>query len=81
MSYFLIGAAIAVGLVLLVIVVDGLSLGVDGRQQSMGWNRRNGKYRVLYPDGNVSQAMTLEVAQDYAAMFDGRVIAKKAGVR
>jgi len=46
-----------------------------GLDNSMDWHRRNGSYRVMYtdtvmPDGKyaVSQPMSREVANDYAAI-------------
>jgi hypothetical protein len=52
-----------------------------GLDRNMDWHRINGKYRVEYPDidprtgkNQISQPMTKAVAQDYAAMFNGRVV-------
>jgi hypothetical protein len=52
----------------------GPDLDWDGRNHNLDWNRRNGQFRVLYPDGEVSQPFTWEVACDYREIFEGKVI-------
>lgn len=42
--------------------------------ESLDYNRRNGKYRVQYPDGQVSQPFVYDTAKTYAEMFGGKVI-------
>lgn len=44
-----------------------------GRDRSLWWHSVNGKYEVLYYDGEVSQPFTKSVARDYAKMFVGTV--------
>ena len=36
--------------------------------------RYRGQYRVIYPDGETSIGMTLEVANSYQRLFGGRVV-------
>lgn len=71
---YLIGAAIAFGLLALVLFIDGLVMVNDGRDESLNWHRLHGRYRVRYSDGQVSQPFSHAVAKDYAAMFGGEVI-------
>jgi hypothetical protein len=70
-----IGAIIIIGILLLLAMAGaGPDLGGDGRDHTLDWNRRNGQYRVLYPDGEVSQTFTWEVARDYREIFGGKVV-------
>ena len=39
--------------------------------------RRVGKFRILYPDGVLSQGFTYKVARDYQKIFGGRIILKQ----
>lgn len=43
---------------------------------SIDTHRRYGQWRVLYPDGNVSQPFMRKTAESYARMFNGRVVSK-----
>jgi hypothetical protein len=49
----------------------------DGRNESMFWHRFNGKFQVIYPDGQISQPFSREVARDYASIFGGVVVKKR----
>jgi hypothetical protein len=47
-----------------------------GRNRSLDYNRLHGQYRVVYHDGKRSQPFCRDVANDYARMFGGKVVAK-----
>lgn len=46
----------------------------SGRERSLDFNARYGRYRVLYPDGRRSQPLCKDVAEEYAELFKGTVI-------
>jgi hypothetical protein len=45
-----------------------------GRNKGLDYNRDNGEYYVLYPNGEVSQRFCLDVAMDYRELFGGKII-------
>ena len=47
-----------------------------GRDKSIEHNRIHGEYRVMYPDGLISQPMCRDVAEDYVKIYGGKVIPK-----
>jgi hypothetical protein len=49
----------------------------DKSGRSVDWHRRNGRWRVQYPNGGVSQPFTRSVAKDYAKLFGGVVVRKE----
>lgn len=53
-----------------------LIYGPSGRDRGRDFNRRHGRYRVLYSDGKYSAPMCHDVASDYAEMFGGAVVPK-----
>ena len=46
----------------------------SGRGRSMDYNRMYGKFRVVYPDGLVSQPFCYDVARSYRNIFKGKII-------
>ncbi len=41
---------------------------------SLNTHRMYGQHRVLYEDGQLSQPFSLQVARDYAKMFNGKIV-------
>lgn len=72
---YVIGTIIAVALVLLCFFEPAPN-GEDLGGASVTTHRLYGKYRVLYPDGQISQPFDRSTARDYASMFGGKVIPK-----
>jgi hypothetical protein len=58
--------------------IGGDHNGDPDAEHCIDWHRRNGQYRVLYPDGFFSQPFTWAVACDYQKIFGGRVVPKEA---
>ncbi len=48
----------------------------SGRGCSRDYNRRVGRYRVEYKNGELSEPMCRDVATDYASIFGGKVVPK-----
>ena len=44
------------------------------RERSIEWHSQHGRFRVVYPDQQVSQRFTFLVARDYARIFGGKVL-------
>ena len=44
-----------------------------GQCKSWHFNMVNGKYRVRYKNGHITHPMCLDVAEDYAEIFNGTV--------
>lgn len=42
----------------------------------INWHRLHGKWRVKYPDGQVSQPFSRKIAEDYQKLFGGEVISR-----
>lgn len=61
-------------LVLLVFSLAATRPSREHVERSMDWHRRNGRYRVLYPDGQKSQPFGFSTAKDYAEIHGGKVI-------
>lgn len=59
-------------------IVCRLVYGPSGADRSRYFNRLNGRYRVLYDDGQYSEPMCYDVASDYAEIFGGTVVPKSA---
>jgi hypothetical protein len=38
------------------------------------WHSAYGQWRVLYPDGEISQPFSLSVAEDYQELFGGQIV-------
>ena len=47
-----------------------------GSNWSLDDHRIHGKFRVLYPDGELSQPFSKLVAMDYCKIFGGQVVNK-----
>lgn len=62
-------------LILCCCVESGHTLGSD-ESESLGTQYCHGQYRVLYPDGQLSQPFNLSTARSYASMFDGQVVSR-----
>lgn len=45
-----------------------------GYSEMMGFQNALGKFKVVYPDGKVSQMMSYSTAKSYSNMFGGKVI-------
>ncbi len=45
-------------------------------EHSLGWHHAYGRFRVLYPDGKLSQPFTYWVARSYCKIFGGKVVWK-----
>jgi hypothetical protein len=75
-----IGFAVLALLAVLVMfcIVCRLVYGPSGADRSRHFNRLNGRYRVLYDDGQYSEPMCHDVASDYAEIFGGTVVPKSA---
>ena len=52
----------------------GESLEPKGADRSIDFNRTNGRWRVHYPDGAVSQPFCLDVARGYRDIFGGKIV-------
>lgn len=63
--------AVFVGIFVIAMLIAGAG---PEEEHTLGWHRRNGEWRVLYPDGQRSQPFSRKVAEDYAEMFGGKVI-------
>ena len=44
-----------------------------GNRESRDYNHCYGKWRVIYPDGFISEAMCYDVAKDYREIFGGKI--------
>lgn len=44
--------------------------------KSIDWHRIHGTRRVLYPDGQLSQSFSKDVAKEYAEIFNGKIVKK-----
>ncbi len=78
MSTFLGMCCVIGGILVLVGVLIGLAplrpSSSSGRGRSFDYNRVHGKYRVLYPDGQLSQPFMYDVACDYRNIFGGSIV-------
>lgn len=46
----------------------------SGQDRSRDFNRQHGKWQVKYRDGQLSEPMCRDVAENYAAIFGGTVM-------
>lgn len=71
-------------MILSIILILVLSIGIicesgsyttrEPREESVGWHRIHGTHQVVYPDGQVSQPFTFEVAKQYQELFGGYLV-------
>jgi len=45
-------------------------------EHSIDWYRIHGLFRVLYPDGQLSQPFSFWVARDYREIFGGKIVSR-----
>lgn len=70
-------ALVALAVLLLVMwLAKRIVYGPSGADASRYYNRRVGRWRVRYSDGQYSEPMCYDVAQDYAEIFGGVVVPK-----
>lgn len=50
-----------------------------GRDEPFSWHSRWGHFRIIYPDGHLSQPMTKRLARQYANRLGGVIVPKGKG--
>lgn len=52
-----------------------------GQNRSLFFNHMNGKFRVRYPEGGLTQLVCYDVAKSYASIYGGEIFWEEERIR